>query len=150
MGRIRPVRFADDFLLLCQRRDDAERLMAAHVSCSFLAQVLKKELEDRIANIGSRGEAGAASIITPRSASPHMVSSYANERRFPPLTPGGAKRLAYPCVPNPEAPPIRPERHVENSIATVRRRLAVALARNLLRCPCCQAMRPQPPYRGSS
>jgi len=60
MGRIRPVRFADDFLLLCQRRDDAERLMAAHVSCSFLAQVLKKELEDRIANIGSRGEAGAA------------------------------------------------------------------------------------------
>jgi hypothetical protein len=29
MGRLRLVRFADDFLLLCQRRDDAERLMAA-------------------------------------------------------------------------------------------------------------------------
>jgi hypothetical protein len=38
---------------------------------------------------------------------------------------------------DPAAPPIRPERHVLNSIATVRRRLTVALARSLERCPCC-------------
>lgn len=37
-------------------------------------------------------------------------------------------------VPDPEAPPIRSQRHVENSIATVRRRLSVASARTLIRC----------------
>jgi hypothetical protein len=40
-------------------------------------------------------------------------------------------------VPDPGAPPIRPERHIPNSIATGRRRLIVALARTLPRCPCC-------------
>ncbi len=38
----------------------------------------------------SKGEAGAASIITQPCASPLMVSSSANERRFPPQAPGGA------------------------------------------------------------
>src|SRR5258708_35796328 len=38
---------------------------------------------------------------------------------------------------DPEAPPLRPERHIPNSIATMRRRLIVAIARNLSRCPCC-------------
>src|SRR6202162_4521996 len=41
----------------------------------------------------------------------------------------------------PGAPPIRPERHIPNSIATMRRRLTVALARSLDRCPCCHAAR---------
>ena len=36
-----------------------------------------------------------------------------------------------PEVIDPAMPPIRPERHVLNSIATVRRRLTVALARGL-------------------
>ena len=98
----------------------------------------------------SRGEAGADSTITPPSASPLTVFSSANERRFPPQAPGGAKCLAYPRVPDPEAPPIRPERHIENSIATIRRQLTVALARTLTRCPCCQALPLPPPYRGSS
>ena len=50
---------------------------------------------------------------------------------FPPQDPGSAKALAFPVVHDPEAPPIRPERHVEieNSIATMRKRLTVALAR---------------------
>jgi hypothetical protein len=42
-------------------------------------------------------------------------------------------------VTDPEAPPIRPERHIPNSIATIRRRLIVVLARSLPRCPCCNA-----------
>jgi hypothetical protein len=46
--------------------------------------------------------------------------------------------------PGPEAPPIRPERHVENSIATIKKRLTVALAKSLARCPCCQST-PRPP-----
>jgi hypothetical protein len=36
---------------------------------------------------------------------------------------------------DPEAPPIRPERHIPNSIATLRGRIIVALARTLPRCP---------------
>ena len=38
---------------------------------------------------------------------------------------------------DPEDPPLRPERHVPNSIATMRRRLAAAIVRRLSRCPCC-------------
>lgn len=38
-----------------------------------------------------------------------------------------------------------PERHVHSSIATIRRRITIALARSLLRCPCCTRanIRPQ-------
>ncbi len=39
---------------------------------------------------------------------------------------------------------IRLERHGENSIATIRKRLTVALAKCLARCPCCHST-PQPP-----
>ena len=35
--------------------------------------------------------------------------------------------------------PLRPERHVPNSIATMRRRLVATLATTLSRCPCCAA-----------
>ena len=52
----------------------------------------------------------------------------------PPL---GSRNLPFPKVTDPEAPPIRPERHIPNSIATMRRRLMIALARRLSRCPCC-------------
>ena len=40
----------------------------------------------------------------------------------------------------PRGPPIRPERHVTNSIATVSSTIARALAQTLPRCPCCQRM----------
>jgi hypothetical protein len=53
----------------------------------------------------------------------------------------GRKRLAKSlraCL-DPHARPIRPERHVTNSIATMRKRLTIALAKSLYRCPCCHA-----------
>lgn len=50
---------------------------------------------------------------------------------------GCSRRLRFPKVTDPEDPPLRPERHISNSIATVRKRLTVALARRLTRCPCC-------------
>jgi hypothetical protein len=53
------------------------------------------------------------------------------------VPPRGSRSLNFPPVTDPEAPPIRPERHIPNSIATLRRRLTVALARHLSRCPCC-------------
>ena len=53
----------------------------------------------------------------------------------------GLRRLRFPKIVHPEAPPVRPERHVANSIATMRRHLIVALATTLARCPCCNAPR---------
>jgi SRSO17 transposase len=53
------------------------------------------------------------------------------------ITPLQSKNLLFPKVTDPEAPPIRPERHIPNSIATMRRRLMMALAQRLSRCPCC-------------
>ncbi len=97
----------------------------------------------------SKAAAGAASITTPPCASPPTPSSSPSGRGFPPQDqppPQSAKNLPYPKATDPEALPIRPERHVTNSIATLRRRLAVALARNLPRCPCCAIRNQTPPH----
>ncbi len=40
-------------------------------------------------------------------------------------------------------PRLRPERHIANSIATMRRRLIHALVRNMPRCPCCARRNPR-------
>jgi SRSO17 transposase len=67
----------------------------------------------------------------------------AERARLPPSAAGGAVKFAALGLPEnyarPEAPPVRPERHVPNSIATMRRHLIVALAGTLARCPCCNA-----------
>jgi hypothetical protein len=55
------------------------------------------------------------------------------------VAPGRSRQLRYPTVTDPEAPPLRPERHIPNSIATMRRRLIGALVSKLPRCPCCTA-----------
>ena len=63
--------------------------------------------------------------------------------RIPPqhhVAPLQSRNLRFPVVTDPAAPPIRPQRHVPNSIATIRRFLAVAIATALQRCQCC--MRP--------
>src|SRR6185295_4992014 len=61
------------------------------------------------------------------------------------VSPRSSRDLPFPRVTDPEAPPIRPERHIPNSIATVRRRLIVALTRTLPRCPCCNSPIRKPP-----
>jgi hypothetical protein len=43
----------------------------------------------------------------------------------------GKHHLPLPAVTDPEVLPMRPQRHVLNSIATVRRHLTVALARRI-------------------
>jgi hypothetical protein len=60
---------------------------------------------------------------------------------FPPQnnpTPFSSKNLPYPEIIDPADPPIRPERHVTNSITSVRIAIAPAISRTLPRCPCCQ------------
>ena len=62
--------------------------------------------------------------------------------RIPPqqtVPPGCSRDLPFPPVTDPAAPPLRPERHVPNSIATMRLRLVAALVKTLPRCPCCAA-----------
>ena len=49
--------------------------------------------------------------------------------------PRSSRYLDYPEIIDPEAPPIRPERHVGNSIATICRIIARAIARILIQCP---------------
>ena len=54
------------------------------------------------------------------------------------LVPAGeSKNLSFPIVTDPAAPPIRPERHIPSSLATLHRRLVMAIAKTLPRCPCC-------------
>src|SRR5450759_5280823 len=87
-----------------------------------------------------KGVGGAASITTPRCASQPTGSSSPSGRRFPPqdlVPPRCSRRLPYPTVTDPEDPPLRPERHIANSITTMRIRLINALIKTLPRCPCC-------------
>src|SRR3954464_10934622 len=73
---------------------------------------------------------------------PH-ASALPGGRGFPPqlpaLPPISSRRLPFPKITPPEAQPACPERHVANSIATMRRHLIVALASTLTRCLCCSA-----------
>ncbi len=55
--------------------------------------------------------------------------------------PGAARNLPFPPVTDPEDLPLRSQRHMPNSIATLRIRLARTLAHALPRCPCCGQMR---------
>ena len=59
---------------------------------------------------------------------------------IPPSEPRSAALLPQLVVPDgyrPRGAPLRPERHIPNSIATMRRRLMNAIIRRLPRCPCC-------------
>jgi hypothetical protein len=63
---------------------------------------------------------------------------------IPPSAPGSSPQLsrsAFPRVIDPEAPPIRPERHIANSIAIMRRRLIAA--QNPAETPLLQCADPQ-------
>ena len=57
---------------------------------------------------------------------------------------GGSKHLRYPPISSRGVPPVRPERHVPHSIASIRRELTVRLVKTLPRCPCCLQQQPQP------
>jgi hypothetical protein len=103
-----------------------------------------RRCECRTVDAASRGSPVAHS----RSADAAYGFLISEREMIPPrerVPPRRCRRLAYPKVIDPEAPPIRPERHVPNSIATIRRRFIVALVRCLSRCPCCAAPRKVPP-----
>src|SRR5258707_4226474 len=92
-----------------------------------------------------KGAGGVASIITPRCASQPTDSSSPRGRRFPPqdlVPPRCSRNLPYPTVTDPEDPPLRPERHIEN--ANMKGEMVQGSVRNgggslvgLLRCGHC-------------
>src|SRR5262249_12122074 len=109
-------------------------------SCAGALSATIMNSNRRLASGTLKGRVGAASTITQHCASRPMDSWSPSGRRFPPrkLVPlGSSKRLQFPKLVARGVPPLRPERHVPNSIATVRRRLSVALVATLSRCPCC-------------
>jgi hypothetical protein len=55
--------------------------------------------------------------------------------------PGEARNSPFPLVIDHEDLPLRSQRHMPNSIATLRIRIARTLAHALPRCPCCGQMR---------
>ena len=60
-----------------------------------------------------------------------------------PRSAGCSRNLPFPVVTDPAAPPLRPQRHIPNSIATVHCAMVVAIARMLPRCPCCARRSPR-------
>ena len=124
-------------------------------SCAGASSTTTLSSSRRPASATSRGEDGVDSTITPRCRSRFMDSLSPRGELFPPqqqLPKFSSRNLPFPKVTDPEAPPLRPERHVPNSIATLRRRLIVKLVAILSRCPCCGAKktkgRPRPNLKG--
>jgi len=101
-------------------------------------------------SVTTKGGDGSESITTRLCASPPMVSRSPSGRLSPSpqetLQPGSSRSLPFPKVGADGAPPARPERHVPNSITTLRLRLALALAAFMPRCPCCQRAMPALEY----
>ena len=86
----------------------------------------------------TRGAAGAGFIITPPSRLQRTRSWWLNGSLIHPVkkTPHFAKYLPYPKV-SARAVPLRANRHVPDSIPTLRLAIARALAVRLPHCPCC-------------
>ena len=112
-------------------------------SCAGASNAIIRNSSRRSGSGISRDVAGADSITTPPCASQPTASWSPSGRRFPPqdiVPPRCSRNLPYPTVTDQEDPPLRPERHIPNSIATMRRRLIGALVRSLPRCPCCNSV----------
>src|SRR6202011_4782067 len=111
-------------------------------SCAGASSATIRNSSRRSGSDISKDEDGAASTTTPHCASQPTDSWSPRGRRFPPqdlIPPRCSRNLPFATVTDPEAPPLRPERHIPNSVATMRRRLIVALVKTTSRCPCCAA-----------
>jgi DDE superfamily endonuclease len=111
-------------------------------SCAGASSATTRSSSRRWGSAISKAADGEASITMPHYVLRLTVSWSPSGRRFPPqdlVPPRYSRCLQYPTVTDLEAPPLRPERHIPNSIATMRRRLFVALVKTLSRCPCCAA-----------
>jgi SRSO17 transposase len=100
-------------------------------------QDLKQELG--LAHYEGRGWRGFHHYATRCIATSGFLVS--EREAIPPSGPKPTLIVKEPPLPEscrPRGPPIRPERHVPNSIPSVRLVVARAIARSISRCPCCQ------------
>jgi SRSO17 transposase len=128
------------YWLLGFRRTLASVSSSISSSCAGALSATTTNSNRKLALATSRGEAGVASTITQHCALPPTDFWSPSEKRFPPQKqppPSCSRKLQFPKLIDRGDPPLRPERHVPNSIATVRRRLNAALVSTLSRCPCC-------------
>ena len=82
--------------------------------------------------------------VWPPGAEPLPPKPWSGRGR-PPSRMRQTSRISTRPRPRGAADPTRTAYRKKNSIATIRRQLTVALARTLLRCPCCQAFPAGPP-----
>ena len=125
--------------------------VAGNNSAQGSGQSRQAPLEDRLRLSGpesrrsgsaiTKAARGAAFIAMRRSRSPGANSSSPSARRFPPpQPPKSQKRLDFPTQSRRAALPIRAERRVPNSLATLRQRITIAVIERLRRYPCCTRM----------
>jgi SRSO17 transposase len=113
------------------RRDETHRPVSAKTLALELATDAWQQITWRD---------GSNTPLTSRFAPWRVRPAHDDRRRFPPQdlpAPGDARNLHFPTVVDPEDLPLRSQRHVPNSIATLRIRLARTLVPVLPRCPCC-------------
>ena len=101
-----------------------------------------QELKQEFGLSHYEGRGGVAFIITPPCALPPMASCWQTGLNMAALkkTPLDQKCLAYPKI-TPRAAARRAQRHVPDSIATLRFRLACDIITQLPRCPPCNMVR---------
>ena len=138
---------ADQILALDLARGHAARGSRQRHQAALAHRTRLRGIEERI---GPGSLRGARLAGIPSSRQPlHRSLRIPDPREIgfsPPQRAGAAKNLPFPAVLDPHVPPIRPERHVANSIATMRRQLTIALAKSLYRCPCCQTVSRTPNF----
>jgi len=100
-------------------------------------QELKQEVG--LGHYEGRGWRGFHHHATMCIAATDSWSPKGNDSPSGPRSAARLRNLPYPTVTDPEDPPLRPERHVPNSIATVRRRIIRRARQTLATMSCCRA-----------
>lgn len=125
----------------CRRTPRSRTSLSKPNSAGVLSGTIRSS--NRRSGWGITRDGAGAGFITTRPCASQLTDSWSVRKAgFPPQAhpPRSSKHLLYPTVATPAALPTRPERPVADSIATLRIRLARALAKLLPRCPCCHRM----------
>jgi hypothetical protein len=129
-------RGADKILVLKLTRQYPLQDLVAIAKQRWIIERDYEELKQELGLGHHQGRGGEDSIITPRSASPPMVSSSPREAVFPPQRVWAIADYQRPNSHQNSTPAgrVRPERHNPSSIATLRIQISRQLLRQLSCC----------------